>query len=126
MGKKRKSVDVEGSAELTHNPFAALAGVSAEPAPAPEAAPTADEPTSASPRFAKKVVVRRQKKGRGGKTATRIAGVLNDREAMAADLKKALGCGAVVEGEDIVLLGSLVDRAADWLEAQGAKRVVRS
>ena len=125
MGKKRKSVDVEGSAELTHNPFAALVGVSAEPGP--EAEPEAPaEATSLRPRFAKKVVVRRQKKGRGGKTATRISGVLEDRDAMAAELKKSLGCGAVVEGEDIVLLGSLVDRAADWLEAQGAKRVVRS
>ncbi len=41
-------------------------------------------------------------------------------------MKSALGCGAVVEGEDVVLLGSLVERAADWLEGQGAKRVVRS
>ena len=105
--------------------FAALAGVSAEPAPA-EAKPAAEEPATAIPRFAMKVVVRRQKKGRGGKTATRITGVLTERDAMAAELKKALGCGAVVEGEDIVLLGSLVDRAADWLEARGATRVVRS
>ena len=39
---------------------------------------------------------------------------------------EVLGCGASVEDEDVVLLGSLVDRAADWLEARGATRLVRA
>lgn len=124
MGKKRKDVDTSSSAELKHNPFAALGELTGA-SPAPEE-PTEPDEAPADLRFAAKVVVRRQKKGRGGKTATRITGVLEGREDLAAELKKALGCGAVVEGEDIVLLGSLVDRAADHLERAGAKRVVRS
>jgi translation initiation factor 1 len=72
-------------------------------------------------------VVRRETKGRGGKTITRIAGVsAMQREELLQSMKRALGCGGVVEGEDLVLLGSLVDRAADWLEEIGARRVVRS
>lgn len=127
MSKRSKPIDTSGGAKLTHNPFGALAGVSAaapEPAGAeePKSAPSGDALV-----FAPKVVVRREKKGRGGKTVTRIAGIAAEhREPLAGRMKRALGCGAVVEGEDVVLLGALVDRAADWLEGEGAKRVVRS
>jgi len=124
MAKKPK-VDTGGGGKLTHNPFAALLpeGAAREPEPEPAEAPPAPEGRT----FAPKVVVRRETKGRGGKTVTRVSGIeAAHREALAGRMKKALGCGAVVEGEDVVLLGSLVDRAADWLEAAGAKRVVRS
>ena len=71
-------------------------------------------------------MLRREKKGRGGKVVTRLSGVSEvAREDVAKQMKKGLGCGALVEGDDIILLGSLVDRAADWLEKQGAKKVVR-
>jgi translation initiation factor 1 len=121
-------IDTSGGAKLTHNPFAALAGAPSEPAPVPaETAPAGAMPDAEPIRFAPKVVVRREKKGRGGKTVTRIAGIdAAHRERVAGRMKSALGCGAVVEDEDVVLLGALVDRAADWLEAQGARRVVRS
>lgn len=123
-------IDTSGAERLTHNPFAALAPPSSSPAPREPREPSAPEPASegavGSP-FASKVVVRREKKGRGGKTVTRISGVgPAHRDALAARMKKALGCGAQVEGEDVVLLGALVDRAAEWLEAEGARRVVRS
>lgn len=127
MAKKgRERVDVEGTKGLAHNPFAALAGATPKGAtPPPDAAPDAAVPAG-SP-FPGKLVVRREKKGRGGKTVTRVSGVAEaHRQELAGRLKKALGCGASLEGDDIVLLGSLVDRAADWLAAEGAKRVARS
>lgn len=128
---KRPKIDTSGGGNLKHNPFAALG-----PAPSEPVEPT-EEPPEASPsdahdarptlRFAPKVVVRRETKGRGGKTITRVSGIdAAHREDLAAQMKKALGCGAVVEGDDVILLGSLVDRAADWLHAAGAKRVVRA
>lgn len=132
MSKRSKPIDTSGGEKLTHNPFAALAGTPVAETPA---GPAADERPPASThseepapvRFAPKVVVRREKKGRGGKTVTRIAGIgAEHREELAGRMKSALGCGALVEGEDVVLLGALVDRAADWLEGQGANRVVRS
>lgn len=129
MGKKRDETIDTGEAEsLTHNPFAALAGASATAAPQPEPGPEADGGSAAEePRFPDKVVVRREKKGRGGKTVTRISGLpASHREALMGRMRKALGCGATLEGEDVVLLGSLVDRAADWIEGLGAKRVSRS
>lgn len=124
MSKKPK-IDTREAPALTHNPFAALlpGGAPSEPPAALEA--SAAEPALVTP--CGKIVVRRETKGRGGKTVTRISGLPEAlREPYAARMKKALGCGAVVEGEHVLLLGSLVDRAADWLEAEGASRVVRA
>lgn len=123
MAKEKKGPPA--AEPLAHHPFAALAGMRAPAGPAPVEAPVEEAP--ASPRFPGKLVVRREKKGRGGKTVTRIQGLpASEREAIASQLKRALGCGATVEGDDVVLLGALVDRAADWLEAEGARRVSRS
>jgi translation initiation factor 1 len=96
------------------------ASEAAEVPPAPTA-PVAAEET----RFAAKVVVRHTRKGRGGRTVTTVAGVEAGREAIAAALKRAMGTGARVEGDEIVVQGELVERVAAWLEAQGARRVVR-
>ena len=109
---------------MKNNPFAALAPAGAptkksESKPEPKATPKADP-------FPGKLVLRREKKGRGGKTVTRLSGVsAHSLDDVAKQMKKGLGCGALVEGDDIVLLGSLVDRAAEWLEKAGAKKVVR-
>jgi translation initiation factor 1 len=45
-------------------------------------------------------------------------------EAIARDLRKALGCGGSVEGDTIVLAGDVVPRAQAWLAARGARRIV--
>ncbi|MFM7143946.1 MAG: translation initiation factor [Alphaproteobacteria bacterium] len=72
-----------------------------------------------------KLVLRRERKGRGGKTVTVLDGApAGDLSELARAMKKALGCGATVEGGSIVLLGDLSDRARDWLAARGARRVV--
>ena len=127
MAKKKERVATEAAAALTQSPFAALLGTASDaPRQAPVNAPEASAREAGSV-FIGKVVVRREKKGRGGKTVTRVSGIARAHRAALADrLKKALGCGAILEGDDVVLLGSLVDRAADWLEAEGAPRVVRA
>ena len=84
------------------------------------------EPVDEGALFAPKVVVRVTRKGRGGKTVTVIQGVLRDHASTAKTLKKTLGTGARVEGEEIVVQGDQRDRVADWLEAQGVKKVVRA
>ncbi len=147
MAKRTKAkgpAPTEG-APLSHNPFAALA-------PAPGAAPKdgaakKDGPTrkdSAAPKdspapknrgldatpehnlsLRQKLVLSREKKGRGGKTVTRLRGLSpDDLKPYQGLLKKALGCGASIEGEDLLLHGSLADRAADWLRQKGHTRVV--
>jgi translation initiation factor 1 len=63
--------------------------------------------------------VRREKKGRGGKTVTRVTGLGPagaDLPQLARELKRALGCGASVDGTDVLLQGSMTERAAAWLE----------
>lgn len=130
MAKRRSKGDVQ--VETSTAPFnSAFSGLGAlrEQLPAGDApaaeTPAPDEPaTAATPRG--KVVVRREKKGRKGKTVTRVSGIAAaDASDWARRMKRELGCGGGVEGDDIVLSGDLTDRAVAWLEAAGVARVVR-
>ena len=40
-----------------------------------------------------------------------------------SDLKRALGCGGVVEGAALVLQGDTRERVGAWLAARGVKKV---
>jgi translation initiation factor 1 len=130
VAKKKSEPKPEARTDaLKHNPFAALGGgtkeASAEPSPGAPAPAPSPEVAPSGPRLTAKITVRREKKGRGGKTVTRVSGLPPEHlEALAHRMKKALGCGAVVEGDEVVLLGVLVPRAAAWLRAEGATRVV--
>ncbi len=71
--------------------------------------------------------MRRARKGRGGKTATVVAGLglpACDLDRLARALRRALGCGASVDGEHIVVQGDQAARVQAWLGAQGARRTV--
>jgi translation initiation factor 1 len=74
-----------------------------------------------------KLVVRRERKGHGGKTATTIAGLAlpaRDLDRLARALRHALGCGASVDGDRLVVQGDQMARVRSWLAAHGARRVV--
>lgn len=76
---------------------------------------------------AQKVVLRRERKGRGGKTATVIEGIKlppSGLDGIARALKRALGCGATVEGNAIVVQGDLAVRIEGWLRTRGVAKVV--
>lgn len=91
------------------------------------AAAAAPAKPAGKPRKPGRVVLRREKKGRGGKVVTTLTrhGLAPDAlGALAKRLRKALGCGAGVEDEVIVIQGDQRDRAASLLEAEGW-RVVR-
>ena len=67
-----------------------------------------------------------ERKGRGGKTVTVLSRLEADedgRAQLAKALRRALGCGARVEGTDIVLQGDVRDRARSWLLERGVKRI---
>ncbi len=71
--------------------------------------------------------LRKEKKGRGGKTVTLVSGNClspEDAEELARVMRKALGCGSRTEGSAVLLQGDLRERAESWLVAHGAKRVV--
>ncbi|MBW1881456.1 MAG: translation initiation factor [Deltaproteobacteria bacterium] len=84
-----------------------------------------DAPDVEEVRYASKVAVRFSRKGRRGKTVTLVSGVTSGREAVLAKLRRELGVGARIEGEQLVVQGHQVERVARWLESQGVKRVVR-
>lgn len=132
--KKRIRQDDEPDG-LKHNPFAALrpSGKPARPDPTPAGRGARDTAASGGTAGSgdkaaggTRAVVRREKKGRGGKTVTRVSG-LEVRgpalEEFARDMKRALGCGATVDGDDVLLQGALTERAAEWLRSKRGLRV---
>ncbi|MHB0939628.1 MAG: translation initiation factor [Armatimonadota bacterium] len=91
--------------------------------------PPAQKPNPESIDLAKsgKIVVRRERKGRGGKTVTVVSGIERppaELERIAKAMRKALGCGSTVEGPAIILQGDIVPRAQAWLQSHGATRIV--
>jgi translation initiation factor 1 len=126
---------------LKHNPFAALTTPTAVPAGGN--APSVDPTASAQPAVAReqpapeqrarsrgRLVLRREKKGRGGKTVVVVAGLRADARLpeteiaeLAQLLKQQLGCGGSVERVPsdtvIVVQGDQPARVAELLRAQG-------
>lgn len=143
---KKRKIDLKGPGELTHNPFAALrggaggtggdageAGESDRCEPIAAAGPGADVPETYPPGWnaGGNVVVRHERKGRGGKTVT-IASwrdtdppAAPDLERLARDLGRRLGSRARVEDGAIVVQGKLVERLARILETEHGARVTR-
>lgn len=129
MGRKKKDkVDVSGAgfggsfADLLK--AQGLVAQDAEPsatAPTPEAAPAArlsDVP---------KVILRRTRKGRAGKTVTLVEGLEAveglDLGPIAKQIRSALGVGTSVDEAVIVVQGDQRDRLVRWFEEQGVRRV---
>ena len=76
-----------------------------------------------------RIVLQLEKKGHGGKQATRVEGLplgTEDLNSLARELRREMGCGAWVEGETLLLQGDLTERLRDWFVGKGAKRVVIS
>ena len=76
----------------------------------------------------KRVVLKRETAGRGGKTVTVVMVPQNISihiELVAKEMRKGLGCGSVVEKGNIVLLGDLSDRTKEWLIKKGVKEVIK-
>lgn len=133
MGRKKKGrVQADGSGfggSLGDLLRAQGLAPNAPPAPTPaDAAPSPAGLSADDLSTLPKLVVRRTRKGRGGRTVTLIEGIeplpTPEREALAAAARKALGAGARVEGESVAVQGDLRDRLADWLRERGARRVV--
>jgi translation initiation factor 1 len=104
-------------------PFAALEKLRAQLPVGPAARPIEKPPEPKGPAWA---VVRMERKGRGGKEATVIEKLglrPKELELWCKELKQALGCGGVVEGDTIVLQGDLRPRLPAVLTARGVAKV---
>ena len=153
MAKKKARIPTKDVGPAINQPFAALAKLREQLADAPATdgstgpdtgpgavadPPSADDetkPDAGTPmaevggreKLGSKVVLRREKKGRGGKTMTRVTGLelgADALERLAKEMKRALGCGAAVEGADILLQGSQAQRAKAFVEKRGVRRVI--
>lgn len=121
------------SGALTHNPFAKLPPLRAQAKPQAQAVTPATPPGThpdlrrASEVRPERVRLRQELAGRSGKVVTRISGLPESNlEAIAAQLRGALGCSATIEHPDILLSGSLEARASVWLERAGDLRSIRA
>jgi translation initiation factor 1 (eIF-1/SUI1) len=136
---KREVKEAGHGPALKHNPFGALAPAAAAAgiasgaaevtqAPAAEAGPATAGERSSKPRG--RLVLRREKKRRGGKTVVVVAGLRADAhlaeseiEALAQHLKQQLGCGGSVErvagDSELVLQGDQPARVAELLRERG-------
>ncbi len=101
------------------NPFASLSS---------EGLPTAPEPQKNIPEpEAKKrfrVVLRREKSGRGGKTVLVVSQLPThlsppELENLCREARRSLGCGGSVRGRELELQGDQPARLRAWLEAGG-------
>lgn len=117
---------------LRHNPFAALRGDGIVPASSLAQSPAetngAGSSGTGTNSAGASIVVRREKKGRGGKAVTLVEGpglAGRDLEALARELAKALGAGARVEDGAVVVQGEQVDRLVAWLGQRGFSGIVR-
>ncbi|MDO4988113.1 MAG: translation initiation factor [Synergistes sp.] len=76
-----------------------------------------------------KVALRRERAGRGGKAVTIVtlpSDYRGDREALARELRKGLGCGSSMETGNIVLQGDIIDRAEGFFKKKGVAKITKS
>ena len=109
-----------------HNPFGALGklrdSLPERPMPATPAPAAPTRPATGPAR----AVVRMERSGRGGKEVTVIEHLglpPMEREKWVKALKGSLGCGGLVEGENLVLQGDHRKRVPALLTARGVRKV---
>src|ERR1700709_2293807 len=121
MSKKQK-IDLTPSGVGLSNPFAALNAGELPPGPAEPVQPVSTEPPK--PSKYGRVVLRREKAHRGGKTVIVIDDFapnisLKYIESLAAKLKAACGCGGTTRERTIEIQGDQPGRIRAFLEAEG-------
>ncbi len=115
---------------LVHNPFAALkpAAQAGAGTPAPGVVPARGAPSAERSAGAGRIVVRRERKGHGGKAVTiaegaGLAGI--DVARLARDAARGLGAGARVVDGALVVQGEQTERLIAWLAARGLGPIAR-
>lgn len=134
VSRPKSRIDVSGSSAPLKQSLSGLDALRATLPTGPAATPQTPAATTTAGTTkanaytrADKLVVRRERKGHGGKTVTRIEGLrgtATELEAIAKELKRALGCGATVDGNDVLVQGDQSDRVVTLLQARGANKVI--
>ncbi len=78
---------------------------------------------------AQRWIVRISKKGRGGREATLLSArglpPTEDLSNLARRIRKQMGCGASLEGPDVLVQGDQRERLEHWLIKHGARKVTQ-
>lgn len=127
--KDRGRIDTGGGRDLDQNPFGKLDTGSYSPVKSAEpSAPSMQKENEARTPAGRRVDVRREKSGRGGKTVTVVDGLafMNsaERDALAKRLRRELGAGGTVKGTVIELQGDRREKLLDRLRAEGFRPVL--
>lgn len=121
---KRRRSSSTSSEPATPGAFAALASLRGTLPPGSEpGSPERQDP----PPLGGRIIVTRERKGRGGKTVTLVRGIAlagPELDALVRTMRQALGTAGGVEGDAIVLGGDQSARVVEWLRARGATRIV--
>ena len=122
--KQTDKIDTVKSAEGLHNPFGDLHldGLPEGPADVPQMEPV--QKTETVPAKRGRVVLRREKAHRNGKTVVVVGdippGVSGaEIEELSRQLRKACGCGGTVRGREIEVQGDQPGRICRLLEEAG-------
>ena len=82
--------------------------------------PEEDRPTEENVRQGT-VYIRRETKGRGGKTVTVISGLVGNLKSWKKDLQKLCGSGGTVKEGNIEIQGDHRSKIAEYLQGRGLK-----
>ena len=115
---KKPRIDTSGNQPALQSPFASLA---LEDLPAGPAEPLL--PKTSAPKNGR-IVLRREKSNRGGKTVVVASDFaphfsLQDIEQLAKKARQACGCGGTVRGRDIELQGDNPQPIRSFFEKEG-------
>jgi translation initiation factor 1 len=86
----------------------------------PDWKPEEDRPTEENVRQGT-VYIRRETKGRGGKTVTVISGLVGNLKSWKKDLQKLCGSGGTVKEGNIEIQGDHRSKIAEYLQGRGLK-----
>ncbi|MCH8475876.1 MAG: translation initiation factor [Opitutales bacterium] len=118
---KPKRIATEGGQSLEHNAFADLSLGHLPTGPQPDTLPKKTGKEKKPKKFP--LVLRREKKGRGGKTVTVLEApdhsVGPRLEALLKVLKKSLGRGGQREGRSLVVQGEPDERLRELVDNEG-------
>jgi len=118
--ENNRKLDLSGSTGGLHNPFQTLP-VAGLP-PGPEMIEPVAEPETKTKKG--RVVLRREKAQRGGKTVVVVGDIpyfigAAEIEELARGLRKSCGCGGTVREREIEIQGDQAARVCEFLERAG-------
>lgn len=126
--KQKERISTADTGGSFHQPFAGLAGLKASlpEADVPEAEGRAPAESGTLGEAPARAVIRRSRKGRGGREVTEISHLGLPTTELAVwlrALRTQLGCGGALEEDVLVLHGDQRERTEAWLRARGVRKI---